>query len=69
MQLVQGHPVVFGQKYLLHKKRESLVLPEKCWEPLYAACEVLVILIRTRALVKKKMPTAPLHRNNLQKYQ
>ena len=42
----------FLSKYLLHKKRESLVLLEKCWEPLYAACEVLVILIRTRALVK-----------------
>ena len=42
----------FWSKYLLHKKRVLFVLPEKCWEPLYAVCEVLVILIRTLALVK-----------------
>ena len=36
----------FWSKYLLHKKRVLLVLPEKCWESLYAVCEVLVILIR-----------------------
>ena len=42
----------FWSKYLLHKKKVSLNLPEKCWESLYAVCEVLVILIRTRALVK-----------------
>ena len=42
----------FWSKYLLPKKRVLLVLPEKCWESLYAVCEVLVILIRTCALVK-----------------
>ena len=47
MPLVPGHPVVFG-----HEKKGFLILPEKCWEPLCAVCEVLVILIRKRALVK-----------------
>ena len=42
----------FWSEFLLHKKRVLLVLSEKCWESLYAVCEVLVILIRTRALVK-----------------
>ena len=42
----------FWSKSLLHNKRVLLVLPEKCWESLYAVCEVLVILIRTCALVK-----------------
>ena len=42
----------FWSKYLLHKKRVLLILPEKCWESLYAVCEVLVILIRKRELVK-----------------
>ena len=39
-------------KYLLLKKRVLLILPEKCWESLYAVCEVLVILIRKCALIK-----------------
>ena len=42
----------FWSRYLLHKKRVLLTLPEKCWESLYAVCEVLLILIRKRALVK-----------------
>ena len=41
----------FWSKYLLHKKRVLLVLPAKCWEPLYAVCKVFVILIRKHALV------------------
>ena len=46
----------FWSKYLLHKKGVLLVLPEKGWEALYVVCEVLVILIRTCALVKKCTP-------------
>ena len=44
MPLVQGHPVVL---LIL------LILLEKCWEPLYAVCEVLIIMIRMRAFEKK----------------
>ena len=58
---------IFWSKYLFQKKRVLLILPEKCLESLYAVYEVLEILIRKHTLVK--MHTAPLHRNNLQKYQ
>ena len=37
---------------LFHEKKGFLILPVKRWEPLCAVCEVLVILIRKRALVK-----------------
>ena len=30
----------FGSKYFLHK----LILSEKCWDPLNAGCEVLIIM-------------------------
>ena len=43
--------MVFGQN-IHYIRKELLILPEKCWESLYADCEVLVILIRKRALVK-----------------
>ena len=36
----------FWSKYLLHKKKVLLILPEKCWESLYAVCEVLVIIYK-----------------------
>ena len=47
--LVQGHPVhvVFGQNFC--KIRGLLIISKKYWEPLYAVCEVLVILIRKLA--------------------
>ena len=32
-----------NNKILLLKKRALFALPEKCWESLYAVCEVLVI--------------------------
>ena len=42
----------FWSKLLLQKRRGLLILPKKCWKPLYAVCEVLVILIRKLAEVK-----------------
>ena len=31
----------FWSNYLLHKKGDLHILPDKCWELLYAVCEVL----------------------------
>ena len=57
----------FYSKYLLHKKRVLFILSDKCWDSLYAICEVLVILFRKRTLVNNA------HRASisyyLQKYQ
>ena len=39
----------FWSKLLLQKRRGLLILPIKCWEPLHAVCELLVIMIRTHA--------------------
>ena len=53
MPLVQGYPVVFNLIICYTRKKDNLLTPpEKCWEPLYAICEVLIILIRMRTLVK-----------------
>ena len=57
----------FWSKYLLHKKIKLLILPEKCWESLYAVRAVIVLLIKKRSLLKK-MHTAPLHTYNLKRY-
>ena len=46
MSLVQGHTVVFGQNICYTRKKYYLIYLKS------AVCEVLVILIRTRALVK-----------------
>ena len=42
----------FWSKVLLQKGRGLLILPKKCWEPLYTVCEVLLILIRKIAFKK-----------------
>ena len=61
--LVQEHPVVLGQFFLLHKRE---YLPKKCWEPICAII-ILVSLIRKHVLITK-MLTTPLCSNCLQEY-
>ena len=56
----------FGSLFLKHcylRKEYYVLCLKKCWRPLCAVCEVLVIWIGMSTLLEEH--TAPLHRNSL----